>query len=200
MKPVGFHHAAVLGAGTMGAQIAAHFANAGVRTTAPRRQRRTWRARDWRAPASRSRTRSSLTGSPSLITTGGFDTDLDVARACRLDHRGDRRAARRQARAARARRRGPAPRHDRFVEHVGHSDRGARRTAAATTSGAHWLGTHFFNPPRYLHLLELIPTAGHRSATSSRESRSSPIGISAKASWSRRTRRTSSPTTSASTA
>src|SRR5262249_47446934 len=22
----------------------------------------------------------------------------------------------------------------------------------------HWLGTHFFNPPRYLHLLELIPT------------------------------------------
>src|SRR5262249_25875883 len=23
----------------------------------------------------------------------------------------------------------------------------------------HWLGTHFFNPPRYLHLLELIPTS-----------------------------------------
>ena len=23
----------------------------------------------------------------------------------------------------------------------------------------HWLGTHFFNPPRYLHLLEVIPTA-----------------------------------------
>jgi 3-hydroxyacyl-CoA dehydrogenase len=23
----------------------------------------------------------------------------------------------------------------------------------------HWLGTHFFNPPRYLHLLEIIPTA-----------------------------------------
>src|SRR6185503_20571 len=22
----------------------------------------------------------------------------------------------------------------------------------------HWLGTHFFNPPRYLHLLELVPT------------------------------------------
>src|SRR5207248_4394086 len=25
-------------------------------------------------------------------------------------------------------------------------------------SGRHWLGTHFFNPPRYLHLLEIIPT------------------------------------------
>src|SRR5262249_22473775 len=23
----------------------------------------------------------------------------------------------------------------------------------------HWLGTHFFNPPRYLHLLELIQTS-----------------------------------------
>lgn len=27
---------------------------------------------------------------------------------------------------------------------------------------AHFLGTHFFNPPRYLHLLELIPTAATR--------------------------------------
>ena len=26
--------------------------------------------------------------------------------------------------------------------------------------GRHFLGTHFFNPPRYLHLLELIPGAG----------------------------------------
>src|SRR5688572_6277782 len=24
---------------------------------------------------------------------------------------------------------------------------------------AHWLGTHFFNPPRYLRLLEVIPTS-----------------------------------------
>ncbi len=23
----------------------------------------------------------------------------------------------------------------------------------------HWLGTHFFNPPRYLRLVELVPTA-----------------------------------------
>ena len=26
----------------------------------------------------------------------------------------------------------------------------------------HWLGTHFFNPPRYLPLLEIIPTDTHR--------------------------------------
>ena len=27
----------------------------------------------------------------------------------------------------------------------------------------HWLGTHFFNPPRYLRLLEIIPDRGDRS-------------------------------------
>src|SRR6188508_2591427 len=28
----------------------------------------------------------------------------------------------------------------------------------------HWLGTHFFNPPRYLRLLEVIPTADTQPA------------------------------------
>ena len=36
--------------------------------------------------------------------------------------------------------------------------------AAPTVSGRHWLGTHFFNPPRYLHLVELIPTPETDSA------------------------------------
>jgi len=27
----------------------------------------------------------------------------------------------------------------------------------------HWFGTHFFNPPRYMRLLEIIATTGHRS-------------------------------------
>ena len=53
------------------------------------------------------------------------------------------------------------PRH-RLVEHV----RAFRwRRSAAGRSAAfrrRWLGTHFFNPPRYLRLVELIPTAGHR--------------------------------------
>jgi len=34
----------------------------------------------------------------------------------------------------------------------------------------HWLGTHFFNPPRYLHLLEVIPTAGTNPAVVERVS------------------------------
>ena len=34
-----------------------------------------------------------------------------------------------------------------------------RRRTLATASAGTGSGTHFFNPPRYLHLLELIPTA-----------------------------------------
>ena len=35
----------------------------------------------------------------------------------------------------------------------------------------HWLGTHFFNPPRYLRLLEVIPTADTDPAVVARVSR-----------------------------
>ena len=131
----------------------------------------------------------------SSSRTGGFDDDL-AARRVRLDHRGRRRAARHQARAARAGRRARRPGIDRQLEHVGHPDRGARRRPQRDFR-RHWLGTHFFNPPRYLHLLEVIPTRRHRRRPSSTRSRSSPIIASARASSSRRTRRASSPTTSA---
>src|SRR5215207_10709497 len=32
----------------------------------------------------------------------------------------------------------------------------------------HWLGTHFFNPPRYLRLVEVIPTPDTESAVLAR--------------------------------
>ena len=38
----------------------------------------------------------------------------------------------------------------------------------------HFLGTHFFNPPRYLYLLEVIPTARHAARGGRRRSASSP--------------------------
>ena len=51
-----------------------------------------------------------------------------------------------------------APRRcDRRLQYVGHSDRRAGRRASADFR-RHCLGTHFFNPPRYLRLLEVIPT------------------------------------------
>ena len=85
-------------------------------------------------------------------------TDLAAARGVRLDRRSHRRTARRQAGAARASRRDPRPARDRQLEHVRHSHRGARRGPLRRLPARTALGTHFFNPPRYLRLLEIIPT------------------------------------------
>ena len=171
---------AVLGAGVMGAQIAAHVANAGVPallldvTT--------------EAAAEGLKRARALKPDPfftpdtwKLVTTASFDAGLREAGRGRLDHRGHRRAARREARLLRSR---------------GQPD-GAGSIVSSNTSGIpihalaegrsddfrrHWLGTHFFNPPRYLHLLEIIPTAETRAAPSSTRSSRSPTTGSARAS------------------
>jgi 3-hydroxyacyl-CoA dehydrogenase len=148
--------AAVLGAGTMGAQIAAHLANAGVPTL----------LLDLTAEVAREgfeRTRA-LQPDPfftrdaaSLVTLGGFDTDLPRLASAgwiveavveRLDVK---RALLERVDAVRA--------PDSIV-----SSNTSGIPIAALAEGRsdgfrrNWLGTHFFNPPRYLHLLELIPT------------------------------------------
>ena len=64
----------------------------------------------------------------------------------------------------------------------------------------HWLGTHFFNPPRYLRLLEIIPTAETDPAVVAAMVTLRRSRARQGRGRSRRTRRTSSPTTSASTA
>jgi 3-hydroxyacyl-CoA dehydrogenase len=148
--------AAVLGAGVMGAQIAAHLANAGIPSL----------LLDLTADAARDglKRASGLKPSPlftrdaqSLITVGGFDRDLPMLTA--VDWIVE--AVVEQLEAKRS-----------LLEQV---DR-VRRTGSivsSNTSGIsiaalaegrtddfrrHWLGTHFFNPPRYLHLVETIPT------------------------------------------
>jgi 3-hydroxyacyl-CoA dehydrogenase len=147
---------AVLGAGTMGAQIAAHFANAGVPVV----------LLDLTAEAARDGVKRARGLKPdpfftadtaALITTGGFDAEFAKLAAV-----------------------------DWILEAVvevfdvkrGLLDRvdAVRRPGvivSSNTSGIpiaslaegrsddfrkHWLGTHFFNPPRYLRLLEVIPT------------------------------------------
>ena len=190
---------AVLGAGTMGAQIAAHFANAGlpVLLLDVTRDGRARRARARRGAEARSVLHPGRrSAGPHRRLRRGPRRDRRLG----LDHRSDRRAARRQAGAARARRRSTARRRDRQLEHVRHPDRVARRGPVATSSARHWLGTHFFNPPRYLHLLELIPTPDTDPAVVETRQRGSPTPARQGRGRSRRTRRTSSPTASASTA
>ena len=172
--------AAVLGAGVMGAQIAAHFANAGVPVTLLDVTREAAREGLERAQRRSSRMRSSHPSLASLIRTGGFDEDLGLRRG-RLDHRGDRRAARRQAGAARARRRAARRGRDRQLEHSG-IPIASIAEGRSESFRRHLLGTHFFNPPRYLHLLELIPTADTDAGRRRARSRRSPTSASARAS------------------
>jgi 3-hydroxyacyl-CoA dehydrogenase len=159
---------AVLGAGTMGSQIAAHFANAGVPAL----------LLDLTPDVAREGLKRARTLKPdpfftpeaaALITTGGFDTDL--ARVAGVDWIME--AVVEQIDVKRA-----------LLEKVDRVRR-AGTIVSSNTSGIpigtlaegrtddfrrHWLGTHFFNPPRYLHLLEVIPAAGTDSAVVDRVS------------------------------
>jgi 3-hydroxyacyl-CoA dehydrogenase len=149
--------AAVLGAGVMGAQIAAHLANAGLPVllldiTPDAAREGLERAR---------KTKPDPFFTPDthkLIRTGGFDDRLAGLKQAdwiveaiveRLDIK--------QALLARV------EEHRTADAIVSSNTSGIPITALAAgrcdAFRRHWLGTHFFNPPRYLRLLELIPTA-----------------------------------------
>src|ERR1700722_6316293 len=146
---------AVLGAGTMGSRIAAHFANAGIASvlldlTKEVAQKGVETAIKQRPGA------FFVDASAAMITTGSFDNDLDKVADC-----------------------------DWIIEAVTENLeikrslwgkveklRKPHSIVSTNTSGIplhqivegfsenfrkHFLGTHFFNPPRYLHLLEVIP-------------------------------------------
>src|SRR5215510_12885223 len=150
------HAVAVLGAGTMGAQIAAHFANAGTHVV----------LLDVTAELAREGLKRARTLKPdpfftsdaaALITTGSLDTDL--SRLAAVDWILE--AVIEQLDVKRA-----------LVEKI----EAVRRPGTIVTSNTsgipihaiaegrsaefrrRWLGTHFFNPPRYLPLVEVIPT------------------------------------------
>ena len=150
------HSVAVLGAGTMGAQIAAHVANAGLPALLLDLDAKT--ARDGLARARKLSPDPFFTrDAAARITVGGFDTDLPRLAGCdwiveaiveRLDIK------------------------QQLLERV-EPHRAPDAIVTSNTSGIpiasiaegrsadfrrHWLGTHFFNPPRYLRLLEVIPT------------------------------------------
>jgi 3-hydroxyacyl-CoA dehydrogenase len=169
---------AVLGAGTMGSRIAAHLAGASIPTLlldmVPRELTSEEQAKGLTLSDPRVRNRlaragleAALKSRPAaffvpegarLITLGNFEDNLAEVKDC-----------------------------DWIIEAVA-EDRNLKRAllervqafcapgaiVSSNTSGIsisslaegfseefrrHWLGTHFFNPPRYMKLLELVPTA-----------------------------------------
>jgi len=169
--------AAVLGAGTMGAQIAAHLANAGVptllldiapRELTPEEQRK---GLNLQSPAVRNRIAQNgldaakkakpaaffVSDNASLVAIGNFDDDLKRLKDCDLIVE----AVVENLEIKRS-----------LFERI-EQNRRPGSIVASNTSGIpihlladgrsddfkqHFLGVHFFNPPRYLHLVEIIRT------------------------------------------
>src|SRR5438105_9614748 len=162
MKPL--RRVAVLGAGTMGSRIAAHLANAGfpvdlldiVRADQPQRN---GAAITGIESAAKQKPVAFMTDSArALITPGNFEDDLSRVANCQwiieavAESLEIKRALWTRVAALRA----------------------PDAVCSTNTSGiplarisegfdpffrSHFLGTHFFNPPRYLHLAEVIPGA-----------------------------------------
>ena len=147
----------VLGAGTMGAQIAAHFANAGVPVLLLDVTRDA--AREGLARARKLKPDPFFApDGPTLVRTGGFEDDLaSIATSDWIIEAVVERLDVKQALFEKVdRHRAP---------HAIVSSNTSGIPIAAIVAGrspsfrAHALGTHFFNPPRYLRLVEIIRTA-----------------------------------------
>ncbi|MDH4067283.1 MAG: 3-hydroxyacyl-CoA dehydrogenase, partial [Acidobacteriota bacterium] len=147
---------AILGAGTMGAQIALHFANAGIPSLlldlTPDA------ARQGLDKARRLKPDPQFTPDAyTLVTTGGFDTHLDrIASVDWVMEAIVERLDIKQQLLARV----DAARRPGSIVSSNTSGIPIRALAEGRSDDfrRHWIGTHFFNPPRYLRLLEIIPT------------------------------------------
>jgi 3-hydroxyacyl-CoA dehydrogenase len=147
---------AVLGAGTMGAQIALHCANAGIPAllldlTADAAREGLERARRLKPdPQFTPDTRR-------LVTTMSFDEGIPLLKSVDwiMEAIVERLDLKQQllARVDQARRSGSI-----VSSNTSGIPIGVLAEGRSQDFRKHWLGTHFFNPPRYLRLLEVIPT------------------------------------------
>src|SRR6202142_3439047 len=156
---------AILGAGTMGARIAAHFANAGVPSylfdivppdaDGPARNKIAAAGLD---AAKKSKPAAFM--EPSLarfVTVGNFDDDLkrlaevDWIIEAIIENLDIKRALLKKVEAIRK----PGT-----IITTNTSGLPVAKIAEGFSEDFRhsWFGTHFFNPPRYMRLLELIPT------------------------------------------
>ncbi len=146
----------ILGAGTMGAQIALHFANAGVSSVLLDVTRDAARQGLERARRLKPDPQFTL-DTWQLVRTGSFDEDLPALAGVdwvmeavveRLDVKRDL-----LGRVA-----GHCAPHAVLSTNTSGIPVGAISEGWPHDLRRRWLGTHFFNPPRYLHLLEIVPT------------------------------------------
>lgn len=156
--------AAVLGAGTMGSRIAAHLANAGLPVLlldlpAPQGDQRNRIAADAILALQKNKPAAFLDASlASRIACGNFEDDLEKLRDCDwileavVENLDIKRSLLRKV--------------EPFLNPsaiVTTNTSGLPVAGIAAQMPAEfrqrWLGTHFFNPPRYMRLVELIPTA-----------------------------------------
>src|SRR5271167_1838807 len=159
------HKVAVLGAGTMGARIAAHFANAGVASylfdivppdaDGPARNKIAAAGLD---AAKKSKPAAFMEPSLArLITIGNFEDDLkkladvDWIIEAVVENLDIKRALLKKVEAVRK----PGT-----IITTNTSGLPVGKIAEGFSDDFRraWFGTHFFNPPRYMRLLELIPT------------------------------------------
>ncbi len=193
-----FRRVAVLGAGTMGSQIAAHLANQGIpvdlfdlSTELVEKAKR----RLTELKPSPIYTRDVL----DLIAPGSFQDAGDLERLRNAEWVVEAVLEQLPIKQQLWARVAPYLRPD-GIYSTNTSGLSIAAIASALPEAARrrFLGTHFFNPPRYLHLLELIPRP-RRTPRWSPPCATSPPACWARGSWSPRTRPTSSPTASAAT-
>ena len=167
MKPI--QKVAVLGAGTMGSRIAAHLANAGVATVlldivAPnlppdaKPAARSAIAAAGLEGARKSKPAAFFEASlASLVTIGNFDDDLaKVADADWIIEAVVENLELKRALLTKV----DAHRRPGTIITTNTSGLPVAKIAEGFPDDfrRHWFGTHFFNPPRYMRLLEIIPT------------------------------------------
>ena len=170
-------NAAVLGAGTMGSRIAAHLANAGVscclldvvpNELSPREARKglALESPQVRSRPARQGVEAGLKSRPGAffvpdvarrIRVGNFEDHLHWVKDCDwvIEAVAENREIKRSLLSRVAPLRTPGT-------IISSNTSGLSLTSLAEGMDddfrRHWLGTHFFNPPRFMRLLELIPT------------------------------------------
>ena len=159
---------AVLGAGVMGAQIAAHLVNVKVPVVlfdlpakeGPKNGIVT------KAVEGLKKLKPAPLGVPedaALIEQANYEEHLDQLQECDLDHRGDRRAHGLEARPLQARSRRPIAPHAIVASNTSGLSITKLSEVLPEEIKPRFCGIHFFNPPRYMALVELIPTPTTRA-------------------------------------